>query len=116
MRRALTSPVGRAVAFVVVVGVGAVALARYPAVTVGEVTARTGVVIGVIAGLALLPAVVSHARDGERRRALRWGLFAVGVPLSLAGGALAWAGVLAVVGSLAVGWTVDRRASGGESG
>ena len=78
-------------------------------------TARTGVVLGVVAGLLLLPAVVSHARAGERRQALRWALFAVGVPLSLGPGSFAWLGVLAVVGSLAVGRGVDRRLFGGES-
>ena len=115
MRRTLDSSVGRAVAVLVLVGGGAVVLARHPTVSAGGATARTGVVLSVVAGVALLPAVVSHARDGERRRALRWGLFAVGVPLSLAGGSLAALGVLAVLGSLVVDRGVDRRASGEES-
>ena len=99
MRRVIDSSAARAVAFVVLVAVEGVALARSPTVTVGGMTARTGVVVGVVAGLLLLPAVVSHARAGERRQALRWALFAVGVPLSLGPGSFAWLGVLAVVGA-----------------
>jgi hypothetical protein len=98
-------------AVLLVVGlVGVAVVARVPTISAGSVTVRTALLFGMLCGLLLVPSIVSHYRSGERRSALRWGLFAIGIPVSLlAQSGLAWLGVIAVVASLAVGWEVDRR-------
>lgn len=101
--------VGWAVAAVGVL-LGAVAFALYPAVTVAGVTVPVGFVAGVVAGLLLLPSIADQYRGGDRRRALQWGLFGVGVPLSLtAVPVVREIGLLAVLGSAALAWKVDER-------
>ena len=94
----------RLLALLVLFGVATVAVSSVPTVTVGTHSIRTSFAVGVVGGSLLVPAVVSHYRGGERRDALQWGLFAVGVPLSLTDHAfLPLVGVLAILGSLGVG-------------
>lgn len=98
-----------AVLAVLVVG-GTLLVARVPTLSIGGVTVRTGALAGVIGGLLIVPSVVSHYRSGEYRDGVQWGLFAVGIPLSLAGSmGLSWVGVLLLLLSLGVGADVDRR-------
>ncbi|NLV09656.1 hypothetical protein GOC74_06900 [Halomicrobium mukohataei] len=93
---------------------GAALLAWLPALSVRGVRVPTGVALGLVAGLALVPSIVSHHRSGETREAVQWGLFAIGVPLSLTQqGLLTWVGVAAVIFSVGVGQEVDRRLTGG---
>ncbi|ELZ96674.1 hypothetical protein C441_04009 [Haloferax sulfurifontis ATCC BAA-897] len=96
--------------FLGLVSGGAIIVTRFSTLTIGTVSIRTSFVGGVLAGLLLLPSVVSHYKGGEQRKSLQWGLFAAGILLSLMDHALLpWFGALAVIGSLGVGWEVDRR-------
>ena len=106
----LNSRIVRLTMFLGLVGGGAIVVTRFPTLTIGTASIQTSFVGGVLAGLLLLPSVVSHYKGGEQRNSLQWGLFAVGIPLSLMDHSLLpWLGVLAVIGSLGVGWEVDRR-------
>ncbi|MFC6724005.1 hypothetical protein ACFQE1_06380 [Halobium palmae] len=101
--------IGWAVATVGVV-IGSIVFALYPTVTVAGVTVLVGFSAGVVAGLLLLPSIVDHYRDGERRKALRWGLFGLGVPLALTAlPAVREIGLLALVGSAGLAWELDER-------
>ncbi|WP_435066728.1 hypothetical protein [Haloplanus sp. C73] len=94
----------------VLVGVGALAVSSAPTLSVGEYRVPVGLAIGTLSGLCLLVPALTHYRKGETRESLRWGLFAVGIPLSLLDHSiLSWLGLLAIAGSLGVGWGVDRR-------
>jgi len=96
-------------ALVVLFGGLTVVFASVPTVSIGTRSVKIAVVVGVLAGVLLAPAVVSNYRDGERRDAFQWGLFAVGVPVSLTDHAfLPWVGVLSIFASLGVGLEVDR--------
>ena len=98
---------------VVLIGGGVLVISSAPTVSIGDYTVPTGFAIGVLGGLFLLPAIVSHYQDGERRESLQWGLFAIGIPLSLTDQAvLSWIGLLAILGSLGLGWQIDRRIRG----
>jgi hypothetical protein len=98
---------------VVLIGGGVLVISSTPTVSIGGYTVPTGFVVGVLGGLFLLPAIVSQYRDGERREPLQWGLFAIGIPLSLTDQTiLPWIGLLAILGSLGVGWDIDRRIRG----
>lgn len=95
---------------VALIGGGALVISSAPTVSIGGYTVPTGFAVGVLGGLFLLPAIVSHSREGEQRESLQWGLFAIGIPLSLTDQTvLSWIGLLAVLGSLGVGWQIDRR-------
>jgi hypothetical protein len=97
----------------VLIGGGVLVISSPPTVSIGDYTVPTGFAIGVLGGLFLLPAIVSYYQDGERRESLQWGLFAIGIPLSLTDQAvLSWIGLLAILGSLGVGWKIDRRIRG----
>ncbi|MFC6941218.1 hypothetical protein ACFQE8_14795 [Salinirubellus sp. GCM10025818] len=98
---------------VVLIGGGVLVISSAPTVSIGGYTVPTGFAVGVLGGLFLLPAIVSHYRDGEQRESLQWGLFAIGIPLSLSDQAvLPWIGLLAILVSLGVGWQIDRRIRG----
>ena len=106
----LNSRVVRLMMFLGLVGGGAIVVTRFPTLTIGTASIQTSFVGGVLAELLVLPSVVSHYKSGEQRKSLQLGLFAVGIPLSLMDHTLLpWFGVLAVLGSLGVGWEVDRR-------
>lgn len=94
----------------VLVGVGALAVSGAPTLSLGAYRVPMGLAIGGLSGLCLLVPAFTHLRTGETRESLRWGLFAIGIPLSLLNQSiLSWLGLLALVGSLGVGWGVDRR-------
>ncbi|GAB6862645.1 hypothetical protein ACFR97_16080 [Haloplanus litoreus] len=98
---------------VVLIGGGVLVISSAPTVSIGGYTVPTGFTAGVLGGFFLLPAIVSHYREGEQRESLQWGLFAIGIPLSLTDQAvLLWIGLLAILGSLGVGWKIDRRIRG----
>ncbi|SEA40493.1 hypothetical protein SAMN04488065_3031 [Haloplanus vescus] len=97
----------------VLVGVGALVISDAPMLALGEYRVSMGLLIGVLSGLCLLVPVISHYRNGETRESLQWGLFAVGIPLSLLNQAiLSWLGLLVIAGSLGIGWGIDRRIRG----
>jgi len=99
-----------AVAFLLLIAVGAVVVTQFPTLTVGGRTIQTPLLGGLISGILLVPSIVSHYRSGELRATARWAFFAVGIPLSLTQRSpFDWIGVLAVVLSLAVAWKIDRR-------
>ena len=79
----LNSRIVRLTMFLGLVGGGAIVVTRFPTLTIGRASIQTSFVGGVLAGLLLLPSVVSHYQGGEQRKPLQWGLFAVGIPLSL---------------------------------
>jgi len=93
-----------------VVGAVAVFISRVPVVTVGDTTLRTGVLFGAATLVLLLPHVVSEYRSGNVRTAVQWGLFAVGIPLSLTSHTVVAAvGVAFVLSSLVLSLSIDRR-------
>jgi hypothetical protein len=92
------------------VAAGGALVTLVPTLSVGGVTVPTPPALALTASALLVPAVVSHHRAGEGRAALRWALWAVGVPLSLlAHPTLSALGVLAVLAALAVQFGADRR-------
>lgn len=100
---------GPAVLVALIAG-GGLVLTRFPILSVGSVTIQTSMVVGLIAGILLVPSIVSQYRSRERRESIQWALFAVGIPLSLSQRSpFDWVGVLAVCLSIAVAWAVDRR-------
>jgi len=98
------------IAFIILVAVGVLVVAQFPTLSVGRWTIETPLLGGLVSGILFVPSIVSHYRSGEKRETIRWGLFAVGIPLSLTQRSpFDWIGVLAVVLSLAVAWKIDRR-------
>ncbi len=104
------STVFGSVILVALIAGGALVVAQFPTLSVGNVAIQTPVVVGLISGLLLVPSVVSQYRSGENRESIRWTLFAVGIPLSLTQRSpFDWVGVLAILLSLVVAWEIDRR-------
>jgi len=95
---------------VVLVGGGVFVISSAPTGSIGGYTVPTGFAVGMLGGVFLLPTIVSHYREGEQRESLQWGLFTIGIPLSLTDQTvLPWIGLFAILGSLAVGWQIDCR-------
>ena len=100
----------RSGALTVFIAVGAIVITQVPTVSVNEITVRTPVIVGLISGILLVPSIISHYRSRNNRKAIRWALFAFGIPLSLTQRSpFNLLGVLAVLLSVALAWDIDHR-------
>lgn len=107
------------VAFALAVCLLGLAFADVRTLSLGGTSVSTSNVSAAALAVGLGLNAATEYRSGDRRQALFWALWTVGIPPSVADVSppwVSWVGVAAVVASVLVSWGADRRLRGVRTG